>query len=168
VAAADATVIEPLVPEIVAVESMALIVCVPTESRVAVSVAVPLLNETLLKLAPPKLSESVAESLKPVMTLLYWSSAVMVRLVVLPTDTLVGEAETSSWLAAAGVIEIELLVPEIVAVASATVIDCVPAASSVAVSVAWPPLNETAEKLVPPKLSESVTESLNPVTTLLN
>ena len=60
----------------------------------------------------------------------------IVTLVVLPADRLLGEAETTSLLAAAGVTVIELLVPEIVAVESPAVIVCVPAVSSVAVTVA--------------------------------
>ena len=114
-AAAGETEIELLVPEIVADESVAVMVCVPAVLSVAVTVAMPPVNETAPKLAPPRLSESVTESLKLVATLLYASSAVMVTLVVLPAVRVLGEAETSSLPAAAGETEIELLVPESVA-----------------------------------------------------
>ncbi len=167
-AAAGVTTIELLLPEIVADESLAVMVCVPDLSSVAVTVALPLVNKTPPKLAPTKLSESVTESLKPVTTLLNWSSAVMLTPAVLPAESVLGEAETSSWLAAAGVTTIELLLPEIVADESPAVMVCVPALSSVADTVALPPVNKTPPKLVPAKLSESVTESLKPVTTLLN
>ncbi len=167
-AAADVTVTGPLVAEIVAVESVAVIVCVPAESSVAVTVALPPLNDAEENAAPPKLSESVTESLKPVTTLLNWSSAVIVTPVVPPAERLVAEADTNSLLAAAGVTVTGPLVPEIVADASVAVIDCVAALSNVAVTVAMPLVNDAEENAAPPKLSESVTESLNPVTTLLN
>ena len=111
-AAAGVTVIGLLVPEIVVEASLAVIDCVPALSSVAVTVATPPVNDTALKLAPPRLSESEIDSLKPVTTLLYLSSAVIVTLVVLPAERLLGEAETSSLLAAAGVTVIGLLVPE--------------------------------------------------------
>ena len=64
------TVTGPLVPAIVADESLAVMVCVPALSSVAVTVALPLVNEMPAKLAPPRLSERVTESLKLVATLL--------------------------------------------------------------------------------------------------
>ncbi len=93
----------------------------------------------------------------------------MVMLVVLPADRLLGVVDTNNWLAAAGV-TMRLPVPEIVAEASLAMMVCVPAASSVAVTVARPPVNVTtgfAEKLAPLSESDSVTESLKPVTALL-
>ncbi len=130
-AAADVTVTEPLVPEIVADESLAVIDCVPALSRVAVTVALPLMNDTLLKLAPPRLSESITESLKPVTTLFDASSAVMVTLVVLPAERLAGDAEITNWLAVAGAEPtlIEPLVPEIVAAVSLAVMVCAPSSA---------------------------------------
>ncbi len=142
-------------------------VCVPAASSVAVTVVVPPENTTgsVEKLAPPKLSDSVADNVYPVTTLFHESSTVIVTLVVCPAEKLLGSADTSSLLGAAGVTEIELLVPAIVAVESRATIDCDPAASSVAVTVALPLLNDTPPKLAPPRLSESVTESLKLVTT---
>ncbi len=166
-AAAGVTVTGPLVAEIVAEASLAVIVCVPALSNVAVIVATPPVNETAEKLAPPRLSKSVTESLKPVTTLLNRSSAVMVTLAVWPAERLLGVADTSNWLATAGATETEPLVPEMVAEASLAVIDCMAAVSSVAVTVAVPPENVAAEKLAPPRLSESVTESPKPAITLL-
>ena len=167
-AAAGVTVTGPLVPAIEAAESLAVSVCVPTLSSVAVTVAVPPLNDAMPKLAPPRLSESVTESPKLVTTLLYWSSAVMDTLLVLPAETLPGAAKTNSLLAAAGVTVTGPLVPVIVAVESVAVRVCVPALSSVAVTVPSPPVNDALPKLAPPRLSERVTESLKLVTTLLN
>ena len=88
------TVTGPLVPEIVADGSVAVMVCVPAVVSVAGTWAMPPVNETAEKLAPPRLSESATESLKPVTTLLYWSSAVM--------KTLTGENSSTvllPWLA---------------------------------------------------------------------
>ncbi len=167
-AAAGETETAPLAPKIVVLESLAVIVCVPALSKVAVTVVMPPVNETAENDAAPKMSESVTESLKPVTTLLYWSSAVAEILTVPPADTLLGEAETSNLLAAAGETETAPLAPKIVALESLAVIVCVPALSSVAVTVARPRENATAPKLAPPKLSASVTVSLKPVTTLLN
>ena len=70
-------------------------------------------------------------------------------------------------MAAAGVTVIVPVVPD-GGRACLAVIVCVPAVSSVAVTVALPPVNERDVKLAPPKLSDSVTVSLKPVTTLLN
>ena len=91
----------------------------------------------------------------------------MVTLVVLPAVRLLGEAETSSLPTAAAETEIGLLVPEIVADESVAVIVCVPDVCGVAATEAIPLVNVTAPKLAPPRLSESVTASLNPVATLL-
>ena len=52
-AAAGETEIELLVPEIVADESVAVMVCVPAVLSVAVSVALPLVNDMLPKLRRP-------------------------------------------------------------------------------------------------------------------
>ena len=65
-----------------------------------------------------------------------------------------GEADTSSLLAAAGVTVTGPLVPEIVADESVAVSVCVPAVSSVAVTVATPLVNDTAEKLAPPSVGQ--------------
>ena len=85
-------VIELLVPEIEAAESVAVIVCVPPVFSVAVTVAIPPLNVAAVKLAPPRLSDRVTESLKPVTTLLNLSSAVMETLVVPPGRDVAGRS----------------------------------------------------------------------------
>ena len=90
------TEIELLVPPIVADESLAVMVCVPALSSVAVTVATPFEKVTPPKLAPPRLSESLTESLKLVTTWFDESSAVIVTLVVPPAERLDGEAEISN------------------------------------------------------------------------
>ncbi len=65
-------------------------------------VAWPLENEIVEKVAAFRLSESVTESLKPVMRLLNWSSAMIVTLVVPPAESVLSEAETCSLLATVG------------------------------------------------------------------
>ena len=94
--AAGETEIGLLVPEIVADESVAVIVCVPAVLSVAVTVAIPPVNVTAPNEAPPSESESVTESVKPEMMSLYASSAVMVTLAVPPALTLLGETDASS------------------------------------------------------------------------
>ncbi len=71
----------------------------------------------------------------------------MLTLVVWPAERLLGEVETSSLLAAAGVTVTGPLVAESVAEASLAVMVCVPAISRVAVTVATPLVNVTAPKL---------------------
>ncbi len=70
VAAPGVTEMAPLVPEIVAVASVAVIVCAPAVSSVAVTVALPPVNEAEENVAPPKVSANVTESLKLVTMLL--------------------------------------------------------------------------------------------------
>ncbi len=135
--------------------------------------ATPLVAETVS--VPPSVllpgllaSATVSLPVKPVATLPSASSAVTVKPNPLPVVMVVGGWPViSNCVAAAGVTVTGPLVPAIVAVGSVAVIVCEPAVSSVAVAVATPLVNENVENVLPPRLSASVTESLNPVTTLL-
>ena len=140
------------------------------------NIATPLLAETVS--VPPKVllpglaaKATVSLPVKPVATFPSASSAVTVNPNPLPAVTVAGGGVViKSCVAAPGATEIELLVPEIVAVGSVAVIVCVPALSIVATIVAFPPVNETTGllvKLAPPTASLSVTESLKLVTTSL-
>ncbi len=148
-------VIEPFVV------SVAVIVCGPAASSVAVTVATPPENVTGPNVAPPGESLKFTVSEKFVTGLPKLSSAVTVNVVVLPAERLDGDAETTSLLAAAGVIEIELDVLPVIEpfVVSVAVIVCGPALSRVAVTVATPPENVTGPNVVPPGESLKLTVS---------
>ena len=124
--------------------SLTVMVCVPATSRLTVTLPPP--KDKLLNDMPPTESLKLTLSAKPDTTLLNWSSAVNVTLVVLPAERVLGAADTTSLLAAAGVTVTALLVPAVTEPTdvSLAVMVCVLAVSSVAVTVALPPLNETA------------------------